>query len=96
MKINASVSQILSYHSLDLNHRQHEIIRAMQELERKGLPAYRKSIAQTIGVESGSVCQSIEDLISKGAIKFDTYVKSTSGKQVESYKLVEVGQNSLI
>lgn len=96
MTKNYSISQALSYHSLDLNKRQHEIIRAMQELDRRGEPAYRRAIAREIGVESGSVCQAIEDLLAKEAITFDTYVKSSSGKQVESYKLVSKGQNSLI
>jgi len=93
---NYSVSQALSYHSLDLNKRQHEVIRAIQELDRVGRPAYRKAIAQQIGVESGSVCQAIEDLLLKEAIKFDTYVKSMSGKMVESYKLVTKGQGVML
>lgn len=97
MKNNYSVTQVLAFHSLPKpNPTQHGVVRAIQNLERKGQPAYLGSIAREMGKKEGSVCQSIKDLRLGNYIKEDIMTTGDYGKQVTTYKLVYKGQENLI
>lgn len=90
-------TQVLAYHSLpNPNPTQHGIVRAMQELERKGKPAYLGSIAREMGRKEGSVTQSMKDLRLKGVIWPDSFTKGDYGKEVTTYKLVTKGQGAML
>lgn len=92
-----SVSQVLSFTSLAKPSKNKlGVVRAMQTLERQGKPAYLRLIARTMGTEQGSITQCIEDLCLDNFIRLDSFTTGDFNKQVQTYKLVYVGQNSLI
>lgn len=95
--MNYSVTQVLSFNSLKKPSRNKlGVVRAMQTLERQGKPAYLRLIARTMGTEQGSITQCIEDLCKENYIRLDSFTTGDFNKQVQTYKLVYVGQNSLI
>ena len=96
MKTNASVSQIMAYHDLDLGHKQYEVLRAISHLETVGTPASCENVARHLGYEKNRVTGRIAELRDRGAIQYNGFTKSLFNKNVEQYKLVVKGQNSLI
>ena len=96
MKTNASVTQILAYHDLNLGHKQHEVLRAIQHLEILGTPASCENIAKHLGYEKNRVTGRISELRAKGAIEYHGFTKSSFNKDVECYRLLVKGQPSLI
>ena len=96
MKTNASVTQIMAYHDLNLGHKQHEVLRAIQHLELVGTPASCENIAKHLGYEKNRVTGRLSELRSKGAIEYHGFTKSSFGKNVEVYRLVSKGQETLI
>lgn len=96
MKTNASVTQIMSYHDLDLNHKQHEVITAIRDLQTVGKKASCESIADHLGYEKNRVTGRIAELRDKGAIDYDGFTLSKYNRNIECYKLVAKGQSSLI
>lgn len=96
MKTNASVTQILSYHDLDLSHKQFEVIQAMRDLQAIGKKASCEAIADHLGYEKNRVTGRIAELRNKQAIEYDGFTVSKYGKSVECYKLVSKGQRGLI
>lgn len=96
MKTNASVTQIMAYHNLDLNNRQYEVIQAIRELITIGKKASCEAIADHLGYEKNRITGRIAELRTKGAIDYDGFTTSKYGRNVEAYKLLNKGQNSLI
>lgn len=89
------VTQVLAYQSVDLKGRQLDTIRAMIDLSRAGVPLSRENIARQAGMKESSACGRIKELRDKGIVAIDSFTKGSSGKDVETYKLVEKGQNTL-
>lgn len=96
MRVNASVTQIMAYHDLKLGHKQLEVLRAIQHLETVGVPASCENIAKHLGYEKNRVTGRLSELRAKGAIEYHGFTKSSFNKDVECYKLISKGQNSLI
>lgn len=96
MTNRASVTQILSYHSLDLGERQHEVVSAIRDLQGRNIPASCESICKYLGYTPNRVSGRLRELEKMGAIVYDGFTKSSFNKDQQCYKLVKTGQNSLI
>ena len=96
MKVNQSHTSIMAYHDLNLGHKQHEVLRAIQHLELVGTPASCENIAKHLGYEKNRVTGRLSELRAKGAIEYHGFTKSSFNRDVECYRLVNIGQNSLI
>ncbi len=92
---NWTVTQALSYHSVDLKGRKWDVIRAMRDLSVKGVPPSRENIAHEAGMKESSACARIKELENEGLVRVHSFTKSSSGKQVQTYILVEKGQMGL-
>jgi Mn-dependent DtxR family transcriptional regulator len=94
--MKASVTSIMAYHDLKLGMRQHEVLRAIQQLNQLGKPASCEAVSDHLGYTPNRVTGRISELRKKGAIKYDSFTKSKFNRNVETYALVSKGQQSII
>lgn len=93
--MRASVTQVMAYHDLDLGQKQYEVLKAISHLNTIDTPASCENIAKHLGYEKNRVTGRIAELRSRGAIEYYGFTKSSFGKNVECYRLVNKGQSNL-
>lgn len=96
MKTDVSVTSILAYHDIELGAKQLEVLRALQHLETIGKPTSCEGVCEYLGYTPNRVTGRIKELLKKGAIEHHGFAKSKFNKDVQCYRLISKGQNSLI
>jgi hypothetical protein len=93
---NYAVTQVMAYHDLDLGAKQYEVLKAVSHLETIRTPVSCENVCKYLGYTANRVTGRLKELRDKGAITFDSFTKSSFGKNVETYKLVTTGQGSFL
>lgn len=92
---NYTVSQALAYHDVDLKGKQFDVVKAMRDMIHTGIPMSRENIAREVGMKETSACARIKELENRGIVEVNSFTTSSSGKHVQTYKLVTKGQTDL-
>lgn len=90
------VTQVLAYHDVDLKGKRFDIVKAMVHMQTVGIPMSRENIAREAKMKETSACGRIKELENLGVIRINSFTKSLSGKNVQTYALVEKEQQSLL
>lgn len=90
------VTQVLAYHDVDLKGQQFKVVQAMRNLLHTGIPMTRENIANEACIKETSACARIKELRNREIVEIGTDVRGSSGKWVETYKLVEKGQGAML
>jgi predicted transcriptional regulator len=87
-----SVAAFYSFRVPDLQHKEMEVLAALQEADR---PMTREQIAQMLNWKESAVCGRVNSLVAKGVLEESGTVKTSSGRSAKLVGLAVRGQRSL-
>jgi len=96
LKTDVSHTSISAYSELSLGYKQYEVLKAIKQLNHRMTPASCEAVSDHLGYTPNRVTGRITELMKKGAIKYDSFTKSKFNRNVQTYKLLNIGQQSIL